>query len=201
MTRLLRSAAVRPIRVPQFLAEIVADVRARDALIAGSVALFAAGLDPKVLGPAIPSVQAAIRQRQDVETLVLVLAVVWSGLLLLGGAIGDTRRVRPILLVALVAEAAAAAVGLLVPEGALFLTSRVAGSVASALIIPIALASVAVSYHGAARATGIAYGAYGAAGAAGPILLQLVPGSTWPAFGAAILAAALAAWIARPRVP
>ncbi len=201
--RLLRSAAVRPIRLPQFLAEIVSDVRGRQALIAGSAALFAAGLDPKVLGTSIPSVQAAIRQRQDVETLVLVLAVVWSGLLLLGGAIGDTRRIRPILLGALVVEALAAVVGLVVPEGLLFFSTRVAGSIAAALIIPIALASVATSYHGVARATaiGLAYGAYGAAGAAGPILLQVIPGSTWPAFAAAIVAAGLALWIARPRVP
>jgi MFS family permease len=194
---------VRPIPLPEFLADIVSDVRARDALIAGSVALFAAGLDPKVLGPAISSVQAAIRDQPEIETLVLVFAVAWSGLLLLGGAIGDTRPARPILLAALAVEAVSAAVGMVFPDGPLFITCRVVGTAAAALIIPIALATVAVSYHGVARATaiGLAYGAYGGAGALGPILLQVVPGSTWPAFAAAMLAAGLALWVARPRVP
>ena len=202
-SRLLRSRRVRRIPLPQVLADVVSDVGARSALIAGSAALFAAGLDPKVLGPAIPSVQAAIRQRPEIETLVLVVAVAWSGMLLLGGAIGDTRRVRPILLGALVAEALAAAIGLAFSDGPLLLGSRLCGSIAAALIIPIALASVATSYHGAARATaiGLAYGAYGAAGALGPILLQVIPGERWPAFAAAIVACGLAFWIARPRVP
>ena len=202
-SRLLRSRRVRRIPLPQVLADVVSDVGARSALIAGSTALFAAGLDPKILGPAIPSVQAAIRQRPEIETLVLVVAVAWSGMLLLGGAIGDTQRVRPILLGALVAEALAAAIGLAFSDGPLLLGSRLCGSIAAALIIPIALASVATSYHGAARATaiGLAYGAYGAAGALGPILLQVIPGERWPAFAAAIVACGLAFWIARPRVP
>ena len=126
----------------------------------------------------------------------------WSGLLLLGGAIGDTRRIRPILLGALVAKLGGS-VGLAFSDGPLFFASRLGGlDRRPRSIIPIALASVATSYHGVARATaiGLAYGAYGAAGAPGPILLQVIPAAL-AGFAAAIVAAGLALWIARPRVP
>ncbi len=188
---------------PSFLVELVAEPKARDALLAGSVALFAAGMDPKVWSAGLPSVQAAIRARPEIEALALVMAVLGAGVLFLGGAIGDSSRARPIVIGGLVVLLGAALFGLIVPDGPLFITSRVIGSAASAFIIPVSLASVAISYTGAARATaiGIAYGALGAASALTPILLQLLPTTRAPAFIGAVVACALAILIVRRRLP
>jgi len=189
--------------LPAFVAEIVAEPRARRALLAGSAALFAAGLNPQVWSASLPSVQAAIRARPELEAVTLVAAVLGAGLLFVGGALGDTSRARPIVLGGLVVELLASVVGLVVMAGPVFLVSRAVGAAAAAFIIPVSLASVATSYRGVARATaiGLAYGAYGAAGAVGPILLQLLPDTRWPAFVGAILACGAALWIARRGIP
>jgi hypothetical protein len=60
---------VRRPPVPAFIAELFADPTARNCLLAGSAALFAAALDPKVWGPALPNVQAAIRERPELEAI------------------------------------------------------------------------------------------------------------------------------------
>ena len=189
--------------VPAFIAELFAEPVARNGLLAGSAALFAAALDPKVWGPALPNVQAAIRERPGLEAVVLLAALGGSALLLLGGAIGDSARARPIIVGGLAVELLASLVGLLVSTGTLFIATRFVGHAAAAFIIPASLALVATSYTGIARATaiGLAYGAYGAAGAAAPILLQLVPDSRAPAFLAAIAACGLAFWFVRGRIP
>ncbi len=189
--------------VPAFIADLYADPTARNGLLAGSAALFAAALDPKVWGTSLPNVQAAIRERPELEALVLLAALGGAGLLLLGGAIGDSARARPIIVGGLAVELLASVASLLVPAGPLFIASRFVGHAAAAFIIPASLALVAISYRGIARATaiGLAYGAYGAAGAAAPILLQLVPGERAPAFLAAIAACALAFWFVRGLIP
>ena len=194
---------MRPVSTPGFLADIVASVAGRNTLVAGSTVLFAAGLDPRVWGPALPSVQAAIRERPDIEAIVLLASVGGAALLLLGGVIGDTARARPILLFALSMELVAAVAWIPFPDGPLFLAGRIAGAAGAAFAIPVALASVAMSYTGIARATaiGIAYAAYGLAGAIGPILLQVVPGSRLPGFVAAIAACVLALVVTRRRIP
>ena len=190
------------LRVPAFLSELLAEPTARNGLLAGAAALVAAALDPKVWGPSLPNVQAAIRVRPELEGIVLLAALGGSALLLLGGAIGDSARARPIIVGGLAVELVAALVSLLVPSGALFLASRFVGHAAAAFLIPASLALVATSYTGIARATaiGLAYGAYGAAGAAAPILLQLAPDSRAPAFLTAIAACALAFWFVRGRI-
>ena len=188
--------------LPPFIADLFVVRSARDALLAGSVALFAAALDPKVWGPSLPSVQAAVRDHPQLETLVLFGAVVAAALLLVGGAIGDSARARPIILGGLTVELLASVIGILVPEGPVFIATRFIGHAGAAFVIPVSIALVATSYEGVARATaiGLAYGAYGAAGAAAPILLQAVPDQRWPAFIAAIAATSLAIWLARTRV-
>jgi MFS family permease len=194
---------VRRPAVPSFVAELFAEPLPRNGLLAGSAALFAAALDPKVWGPSLPTVQAAIRERPALEAIVLLAALGGSALLLLGGAIGDSARARPIIVGGLAVELAAAAVSMLVSSGTLFVASRFVGHAAAAFIIPASLALVATSYHGIARATaiGLAYGAYGAAGAAAPILLQLIPDQRAPAFLAAIAACGLALWFVKERIP
>ncbi len=189
--------------LPRFIADVVEDRQARAALMAGAAALFAAGLDPKVWGPSLTTVQSAIRARPELESIVLVGAVGFAIMLLIGGAIGDLRRARPLILGGLVALVAMDAVGLVVTSGPGFVAARLVGSAASALVVPASLACVALAYRGVARATaiGFAYAAYGGAQAMMPTLLTLIPGERWPGFVAAALAAVLALAIARSRVP
>lgn len=176
---------------------------ARQALLVGSVALVAAAMDPRVFGPALPNVQALIREHSAVETLVILSSVVGAALLLLGGAVGDLSRARPIILGGLIVELVASLISLVAADGALFGISRFVGHAAASFVIPVSLALVATAYHGIARATaiGLAYGAFGAAGGAAPILLQLIPGVFAPAFIACIATCALAIWLARRRLP
>ena len=194
--------ASRGVRLPSFIADLFVSGTARDSLLAGSAALFAAALDPKVWGPSLPSVQAAIRDRPELESIVLLAALAGSALLLVGGAVGDSTRARRIIIGGLTVELIASLISLLVPSGPLFVTARFVGHGAAAFIIPAALALVATSYQGITRATaiGVAYGAFGAAGAAAPILLQVIPGVRAPAFAAAIVACVVALWLARGRI-
>lgn len=191
------------VRLPEFLTEVFAEPRARAALLGGSAALFAAGLDPRVWSAALRSVQSAVRLEPQIEAIILIAAVAEAGLLLAGGAAGDSARIRPIILGGLVAELLTALAGLVVPDGPFFVACRLVGLGASAFVIPAALASIATSYTGTARATaiGMAYGAYGAALAAGPFLLEVLPGQQWPAFVATVAACALAIAVARPSIP
>lgn len=188
--------------LPSFIADLFTDRVASGALLAGSVALFAAAMDPQVLNPALPSVQAAVRDNSNLETLVLLASIGAAGLILLGGAVGDSRPARPVILGGLAAELLASVVALLVPTGPVYVTARLIGHAASAFVIPVSIALVATSYRGAVRATaiGIAYGAYGAAGAAAPILFQIIQGESWPADVAAIAACAIAIRLASRRV-
>jgi hypothetical protein len=83
--------------LPPFLADLFAEPRQRNALLAATVALFAAGLDPKTMAPTAMSTQAAIRAHPEIEGLVLFVSVTTAILLLVGGAVGDTTRARPII--------------------------------------------------------------------------------------------------------
>ena len=68
---------------------------ARRSLFVGALALVAAAADPKIWGPSLPTMQAAIRERPTIEVLVVFGAVGGAALLLFGGAIGDSARARP----------------------------------------------------------------------------------------------------------
>lgn len=189
--------------MPRVVTDVVGDRRARTALVGGSVALFAAGLDPRVMGPALSTVQAAVRARPELEALMFVLAVAAGITLLVGGAVGDLSRARPIIRSGLVVLLVTGAFGLLGTEGPLFTATRLAAVIAASFVIPAALASVATAYQGIARATaiGVAYAAYGGAQALMPILLTVIPGQRWPGFVAITIVAALALWVCWRRVP
>ncbi len=101
-------------RLPPFVTDLFVSPTARGGLLAGSAALFAAALDPKVYGPSLPSVQAAIRERPDLEALVLLAALGGSSLLLLGGAVGDSMRARKLIVGGLAVVLGTAIVSLLV---------------------------------------------------------------------------------------
>ncbi len=163
--------------LPKVLADVFDDRQARTTLLAGVFALFAAGLDPKVWGPSLSTVQAAIRERPSLEAYVLLGVVASAILLLVGGAIGDLRRARPLIVGGLATLVVTGTVGLLIPEGPVFIAARLIGAAASALTVPAALASVALAYRGVARATalGIAYAIYAGALAVMPMLLTFLP--------------------------
>jgi MFS transporter, DHA2 family, methylenomycin A resistance protein len=187
--------------LPGFLRDLDRDPGAVRTLGTASLALFAAGLDPRVFSPGLGSVQAAIRENSQAEALLLVATVVGGGLLLSGGVLGDVDGRRRLLLGALATMVVTALVGLIVTDGPAFVISRMIGVAAASVTLPLALAGVADTYDGIARATaiGIAYAAYGAATAAGPILLTLFgpDGPMWPAFLAAAVAGLVALAAAR----
>lgn len=190
-------------RLPRFIAEVIDEPGPRAALIAGAVALFAAGMNPRVFSASVPSVQAAIRMRPELEAMAVLGALVAAGLLFIGGAVGDTARARRIIVGGLVVELAAALVSVFLPVGPLLALSRLVGTAAAAFVIPVSLASVATSYQGVPRATaiGIAYSAFGLANAAVLFLLALQPGWHLPAYVAAAGACVLAIVVSRDRLP
>jgi MFS family permease len=194
--------------LPSFIAELVEDRRAANALLASIAALFAAGMDPKIMAPAATSTQAAIRAQPDIEGLILFVSVVTALLLLVGGALGDMTRARPIiyggLVVSLVCAALATVVYLLAGNGGVvFTVVRFVGIASAAFVMPVALAMAATSYTGIPRATaiGIAYAGYGLGQGLSPTLVSLVPGNFLPAFLGSIVACGLALLVVRGRIP
>jgi MFS family permease len=192
---------VRVPRLPSFITDLLVDPVAVGALVAGSVALFAAAMDPQVWSPAQPSVQQAVRDDPFLETVVMLGSISAAALILFGGAVGDSRRARPVILGGLLVELLACVVGLVVPAGAAFVVALFIAHAGAAFVIPVSIALVATSYTGVVRATaiGIAYGAYGLAQAVAPILLQIWPGQSWPGLAAAIAACAIAIVVVWPR--
>jgi MFS family permease len=188
-------------RLPDFIAEIVDDRPAFRALIGASLALLAAGIEPRVASPAVADVQEAIRANPEIASLAMFVGVLAAGMLLLGGVAGDAYRTRRIVRGALVALVVSAAVSLVVPSGLLFMLSRVVGAAAAGLTIPFAIATAATVYSGRARATsiGLAYAGYGAGTALPPILLTITGpgGNDWPAYLAAAAAALVALRVSR----
>jgi MFS family permease len=194
---------VRRPPLPAVLRDLAADPGALRILVASSVSLFAAGLNPQVFAPGLASVQAAVRARPEIETLLLIGLIVSAGLLFVGGILGDTVGRRSILTGALAVLAVTGLSGLIITSGPVFVASRFVGGAAASLVLPFALAAIATSYRGVPRATalGVAYAAYGASTGLAPVLLTLLgpDASRWPAFLAAAVAAVFAYWIARPR--
>lgn len=191
--------------MPPFVHELVDDPGRRRALGVAVLSMAAAGLNPQVLSPSLQSVQSAIREQPQLNSLVLLVTLTGAGLLFVGGVLGDTDGRRRILLGALAALCVTSLAGLLIADGPVFMVSRVAGSAAAYAVLPFSLALVATTYQGVARATaiGVAYAAYGGATAAAPVLLTILgpSGPWWPAFVVALLVAAIALWWTWPRAP
>jgi MFS transporter, DHA2 family, multidrug resistance protein len=190
--------------LPSFIGDLVSDRTAARALLASMAALFAAGLDPKVMAPMATTTQAAIRAEPDIEGLVLLISLLTALLLLVGGAVGDMTRARPIIVGGLAVSLASAIVAsLLIGTGVPFMLVRFAGVASAAMVMPVSLALAATSYTGVARATaiGVAYAAYGAGQGLSPTLVALIPGHPGPAFLASVAGCALALWVVRGRIP
>jgi MFS family permease len=190
-------------KLPPFLADLTADRRSANALLAAIFALLAAGLDPKVLAPTAMSTQAAIRAQPQIEGQVLLVSVTTAILLLVGGAIGDTTRARPIMTGGLIVSFLAAFLAIFLQDSGLpFQIVRLLGIASSAFVMPCALALAATSYTGVARATaiGIAYAGYGLGQGLSPMMITLIPGTFTPAFLASMAGCAIALLVIRRRV-
>ena len=191
--------------LPSVIGDLLVDRRAASALLASAVALFAAGMDPKIMAPMATTTQAALRERPELEGLVLLLSVITATFLLVGGAVGDLSRARPVVMGGLVISLAAAiiAIPLLGSQDLSFRLVRLMGIASAAILMPSALAMAAVSYAGVNRATaiGLAYAGYGAGQAVSPTLVSLIPGQPLPAFIGSIAACAIALFVVRNRIP
>ena len=89
------------VEVPPFIRDLDREPGAMAALLAGALALFVAGLDPKVFSPGMPDMQSALRERPALENLFLLAVVVQAAFYLVGGAAGDIIGSRRVLLVGL----------------------------------------------------------------------------------------------------
>jgi MFS family permease len=174
-------ARVGRFEVPPFIRDLDGEPGALAALAAGALALFVAGLDPKVFSPGMPTMQSALRERPALENLFLLAVVVQAAFYLVGGAAGDIIGYRKVLLVGLAGMIAFEALPIIGDEGPIFLVARIGASASIGLVIPTAIAMVAMAYTGATRATGLgaAYAMLGLSSALAPALLSAVT----PTFG------------------
>jgi len=187
---------VRRPPIPTFLTDLDREPGAVQTLIAAALALLAAGLAPRIFSPGLASVQSAVRERPEIEMVLMIASVLTAGMLLLGGVLGDADGRRRIMLIALGGMVATGIGGLFFTDGPLFLVGRLVDVACASIVLPVALAGIATRFTGVNRATaiGLAYGAYGAATAAAPVLLTLFgpTGSRALAFAAAAAAAIIA---------
>ncbi|HYI23670.1 MAG TPA: MFS transporter, partial [Candidatus Limnocylindrales bacterium] len=188
--------------------DVVDDRPVRPILAAACFALVAAGLDPPILDPSMPSIQAAIRSEPQIQSLLLVTALWKAAVLLAGGVIADIFRSNRMLTLGLIGLVVASALAIIVPDGPAFLASRLMATLSVGIVIPFVVGAVGSSYSGIKRATaiGIAYAALAAGSAlAAPLaLLNGVNGPFTAAFvvcGVTAAIAALGTWRLLPPMP
>ncbi len=179
-------ARIGRFQVPPFIRDLDGEPGALAAMVAGSLALFVGGLDPKVFSPGMPDMQSALRERPSLENLFLLAIVVQAAFYLVGGAAGDIIGYRKVLLVGLAGMVVFEVLPLLGDDGPVFLVARIGASASIGLVIPTGIAMVAMAYTGATRATalGAAYGMLGLSAAIAPAMLSAVTPSIgrWLAF-------------------
>ena len=209
---------VSRIKLPTFIHEVIDDPRQRGILVAGTLAMLAVGLVPRVLSPGLPNAQEAIRTDPEVQNLFVLLAFASTATIILGGLVSDLLRRRWLLVGGLLVMAAASLLAAVAVREAVFYAANFVNVAASGLVLAYAIGSVAVAYEGIPRATalGFVYAAFGLGAAASPALLtffpELLPSSepgvpssftfdTWLAYLVTAVAAGVAAWVARRRIP
>jgi EmrB/QacA subfamily drug resistance transporter len=136
-------------------------------LVVVSIAQLMVVLDATVVNIALPSAQADLgfdnSQRQWVVT---AYALAFGSLLLLGGRIGDIVGRKRTFLTALVAFAAASALGGAAPSFAVLVIARALQGVAAAMLAPAALGTLVTTFHNP-RDRGRAFGVFGTVAVAG----------------------------------
>ncbi len=130
-------------------------------LVVVSIAQLMVVLDATVVNIALPSAQADLgfgdSQRQWIVT---AYALAFGSLLLLGGRIGDLVGRKRIFLIALVAFAAASALGGAAPSFGVLVAARAIQGVAGALLAPAALSTLVTTFSDP-RERGKAFGVFG----------------------------------------
>lgn len=209
------------VKLPEFIHEVVDDPRQRGILVAGSLALFAVGLVPRVLSPGLPTAQDALRAQPELVNLFLLLAFASTATIILGGLASDVLRQRWLLVGGLTTMGASSLVAIVFDSGPVFYVTNFVGIAAAGLVLTYGIGSVAIAYDGIPRATalGFVYGAFGLGTAASPAVLTLFPHlipsgepgvpstftfDTSLAYGLTAVAAVVALWAAYryiPRIP
>ncbi|SOD73622.1 EmrB/QacA subfamily drug resistance transporter [Jatrophihabitans sp. GAS493] len=130
-------------------------------LVVVSIAQLMVVLDATVVNIALPSAQADLgfedSQRQWIVT---AYALAFGSLLLLGGRIGDLVGRKRTFLIALVAFAAASALGGAAPSFAVLVTARALQGAAGALLAPAALSTLVTTFRDP-KERGKAFGVFG----------------------------------------
>src|SRR5262249_51212950 len=111
-------------RLPPFITEIWSDPARLRTLLVAAASMTAAGPTPPVTSPALPTVQATIREQPGTNAEVLAITLIAAGLLFIGGILGDTDGRRGILLGALTALLVANVAGLVLADGPLLVVDR-----------------------------------------------------------------------------
>src|SRR5262245_59061935 len=115
-------------------------------MVVVSFAIFAAGLDPPLLDPGMPSVRAALRAEPGLQSVLSVSTEVQAAFLLLGGVLADRWRTKTTLQIGLSLLIFASVVAVLAGSGPLLIASRFIGWAASGIVIPFSIGAVAVVY-------------------------------------------------------
>ncbi|HEY3737845.1 MAG TPA: MFS transporter [Jatrophihabitans sp.] len=130
-------------------------------LVIVSIAQLMVVLDATVVNIALPSAQADLAfgdsQRQWIVT---AYALAFGSLLLLGGRVGDLVGRKRIFLIALVAFAAASALGGAAPSFGVLVVARAIQGVAGAMLAPAALGTLIATFSNP-RERGKAFGVFG----------------------------------------
>ncbi len=95
--------------IPAFIRDLGADPGALRSLLVAAVSMGAAGLNPTVTSPGLPSIQSAIRAEPEINALIVGVTIAAAGLLFAGGFLADTDGRRGILVGALVVLVATSA--------------------------------------------------------------------------------------------
>ena len=108
-------------------------------LVVVSIAQLMVVLDATIVNIALPSAQAALRfDNSERQWVVTAYALAFGSLLLLGGRVGDIVGRKRTFLIALVAFAAASALGGASPSFAILVVARTLQGAAGAMLAPAA---------------------------------------------------------------
>jgi EmrB/QacA subfamily drug resistance transporter len=130
-------------------------------LVVVSIAQLMVVLDATVVNIALPSAQASLGfDNSERQWIVTAYALAFGSLLLLGGRVGDIVGRKRTFLTALVAFAAASALGGASPSFAVLVFARALQGVAGAMLAPAALGTLVTTFQDP-RDRGKAFGGFG----------------------------------------